>query len=910
MEVIDIVPPILKNNVIVVKVDQLFKWAHANSIWPLSSGLACCAIEMMSCAAARFDLSRFGYEVFRAEKEPQVRNPNFSWYPEYLGMAPNYFRLSSEHYRRVVRAWRGYGMSALGDFVAPRNYLPTRGTYPWHNKVFWKDDIGIKTPGVRPDDAVFGGARNRFNAQLPIADVMRKEFEPLRVFIAGTPENFTNKDHAFWSGESITKSAVIINDFLTEQKLELVWKFTVNGEIVQRGEKTVTVAPGGIVKEPITFNAPRVGKKSQAKLSLEVFRNDQAYDTDELAMQIFPKRAKPDFRYTAPAALYDPVGKTEELLKKANFPYRKVSSFKELMQHRLLIIGQDALKEQHPGFLRELEESGELAVGYKVLVFEQQPCNLANFVFESPSYREAFIRRTGSPYLRGLSDEDFRDWRGSSDTRPEKIVSVEETKHYPRSKWKIGNTGMVAGNVIRKPSNGIFRTYVDCGPNLMFSVLMEAEKEHGLLLFCQLDVTCRYEKDPAATLLVDNILAEFSRPVLAQPPVRTIYFGDEKNEARLKALGVNYVKGNKISDIGAVSADAILIGKDPVPESERKAFAKSLEQAAGKRIIVCLPGAPLDLLPFELKTRTITGFKAELPEANPIFAGMTEADLYYRHARKFTVVDGPQWMRATKPAFFAAINTYPGVKGPLFPGGTTVILNLAPDDFNDLFWNSEKVSRVWNTIFVNLGIGTGKDLQFFTNGKMRHNTLVVNKGILPLENGMIQFDPKNKGKVDPEGEFKPIKIGRSWEKQGFRQKNPYYKYPPKAPNKLKKSYDGYAWIKITATIPEAWRGKELHLIGGPIDDADRTWFNGTLIGETQLDKVPDAYSRKRSYKIPAEAIRFGEKNEILIQVYDRWGDGGVTGPLNIVCGKQDIRNEWSPYVHDLNLYDVDALHNW
>ena len=65
VEVIDIVPPILKNNVIVVKVDQLFKWAHANSIWPLSSGLACCAIEMMSCAAARFDLSRFGYEVFR-----------------------------------------------------------------------------------------------------------------------------------------------------------------------------------------------------------------------------------------------------------------------------------------------------------------------------------------------------------------------------------------------------------------------------------------------------------------------------------------------------------------------------------------------------------------------------------------------------------------------------------------------------------------------------------------------------------------------------------------------------------------------------------------------------------------------------------------------------------------------------
>lgn len=65
MEVRDLVPPILKDNVVVTTVDSLFKWAHGNSIWPLSSGLACCAIEMMSTAAARFDLSRFGYEVFR-----------------------------------------------------------------------------------------------------------------------------------------------------------------------------------------------------------------------------------------------------------------------------------------------------------------------------------------------------------------------------------------------------------------------------------------------------------------------------------------------------------------------------------------------------------------------------------------------------------------------------------------------------------------------------------------------------------------------------------------------------------------------------------------------------------------------------------------------------------------------------
>lgn len=53
-------------NVIVTSIDTLLNQARANSLWPLTFGLACCAIEMMSTVASRFDLARFGSEAFRA----------------------------------------------------------------------------------------------------------------------------------------------------------------------------------------------------------------------------------------------------------------------------------------------------------------------------------------------------------------------------------------------------------------------------------------------------------------------------------------------------------------------------------------------------------------------------------------------------------------------------------------------------------------------------------------------------------------------------------------------------------------------------------------------------------------------------------------------------------------------------
>ena len=56
----------VRKNVLITSVDSIVKWARSSSLWPVTFGLACCAIEMIASASSRYDISRFGSEVFRA----------------------------------------------------------------------------------------------------------------------------------------------------------------------------------------------------------------------------------------------------------------------------------------------------------------------------------------------------------------------------------------------------------------------------------------------------------------------------------------------------------------------------------------------------------------------------------------------------------------------------------------------------------------------------------------------------------------------------------------------------------------------------------------------------------------------------------------------------------------------------
>ncbi|HKZ50552.1 MAG TPA: NADH-quinone oxidoreductase subunit B family protein [Dehalococcoidia bacterium] len=56
----------LRQNLLLSRVEEVMGWARKSSVWPAMFGLACCAIEMIATATPRYDIARFGMEIFRA----------------------------------------------------------------------------------------------------------------------------------------------------------------------------------------------------------------------------------------------------------------------------------------------------------------------------------------------------------------------------------------------------------------------------------------------------------------------------------------------------------------------------------------------------------------------------------------------------------------------------------------------------------------------------------------------------------------------------------------------------------------------------------------------------------------------------------------------------------------------------
>jgi sialate O-acetylesterase len=86
-------------------------------------------------------------------------------------------------------------------------------------------------------------------------------------------------------------------------------------------------------------------------------------------------------------------------------------------------------------------------------------------------------------------------------------------------------------------------------------------------------------------------------------------------------------------------------------------------------------------------------------------------------------------------------------------------------------------------------------------------------------------------------------------------------------------FDGAVWFRKTIEVPQNMNGMDLEISLGPIDDMDRTYFNGNLVGSTE---DPGLWQKDRIYEIPASMVKAGS-NIVAVRVLDNQGGGGIFG---------------------------------
>ena len=468
------------------------------------------------------------------------------------------------------------------------------------------------------------------------AEALIRNNRPLLAYIGGKPGSFTSKDHNFFPGETIEKQIIIINNSRLPVSCQCSWSLALPEPIA--GHSNITVQTGRQKRIPISFALPTKLVPGKYKFSAKVEFSTGEIQEDKFLIHVLEQKASPHTKVKI--ALLDPKGQTTESLRKIGVSCETVKANTDLEPYEILIIGKAALTVDGPA-----PDIGRVRDGLKVIVFEQTPEVLEKRLgFRVAEYglRNVFRRVPDHPALKGIETEHLRDWRGEATILPPRLDYELNPKFnnapsvtwcgIPVTRlWRCGCRGNIASVLIEKPSCGDFLPIIDGGFSLQYSPLIEYHEGKGLVLFCQMDVTGRTETDPAAEILISNII-EYACNWKPSPRREVLYAGESEGMAHLYAAG--FKPGSY--EGGKLSSDQVLIAG---PGSKNLTLSKQ----SGHILAVGLSQQEADaILSFNVSMKPNEHINAyfEPPEMNSPLTGIGPADVHNRAPRKIPLVTG------------------------------------------------------------------------------------------------------------------------------------------------------------------------------------------------------------------------------------------------------------------------------
>jgi hypothetical protein len=532
---------------------------------------------------------------------------------------------------------------------------------PWEYAAFWKRRAGaargrqelpvdwdnLQKPGFSADfvprrQGYFSVDGDRAD-WLPTAaaKALIRNNRPLLAYIGGPAGRFTSKGHNFRPGEGVDKQLIVINNSRQTVGCRCQWSLGLPRPAA--GSKEVSVRTGVQERIPLHFDLPATLPAGTYELTATIRFDTGETQQDALTIHVLPRPSAPP--RGAKIALLDPKGETGKVLIGLNVQFQRVDATTDLSAYDVLIVGKEALTRDGPG-----PDVGRVRDGLKVIVFEQTARVLEErFGFRVAEYglRQVFRRVPDHPLLAGLAEEHWRDWRGAATLLPPRLQYTLRPRYGPTVRWcglevprawRCGCRGNVASVLIEKPARGDFLAILDGGYGLQYSPLLEYREGKGMVLFCQVDVTGRTQREPAADTLVCNILRYVSawKP---RPRRQALYAGEPAGQRHLEAAGLAlraYAKGQLSTD------HVLIVGPGGGKQLARDAAAVGTWLKRGGHLLALgLDEADAAaFLPWKVEIKKAEHIAAyfEPADVNSLLAGVGPADVHNRDPRVLPLV--------------------------------------------------------------------------------------------------------------------------------------------------------------------------------------------------------------------------------------------------------------------------------
>ncbi len=721
----------------------------------------------------------------------------------------------------TIKYWRSSGISGIcpfGEFSYGFQRLNCKkrvdpGDFRRHG---WHPDI-LKSTYQQDAD---------FSKPLPFGLALRDAFAPVLVFIGGTESEPTSERSSYFAGTPIRRMLFLINDTLERNDFSV--RLALKGADGRSAETSTvrrTLEPGEIARIPIEFNAPAVSAKTLFTLEAETIR-PSGVRTDRVELSVFPP-VKPARQGTI--ALYDAENSKTDLAN-AGIRFRDAASLRSLDGIDLLIIGKNALLK--PEFFRWAKKVRLGSAKLNLLLLEQTAEGLAKlgFLTRAVDARNVF-KISNEAFPRSLSDRELSNWDGPSTLVPNKpLPAPEDFISIPEQLWRWNTINTVASTPIRRPGTGRTVSYLSCGLDLAYSALLEVPTPNGILLLCQMELSGRTGREPAAAQLLAE-LAEHGSTRRTLPPVA---------------------------------------GKRAEECSDLLEFVRN-----GGTALVTNP-APELLSRLGLSMKKGSAFEFRKTEAGEALLGdLSRRDLFFSSPLPFTAVSGDGVIALTEPA---AVSCRKLGKGTLYFAcfdrthlnkrlAETKAISRSISDYWAQHVMLERIQQIESRLLGE----TPPNLAARLEEPYKADDLLSLNG-----SWHFRLDPSDSGKkrgwqntASFGNDWTTIQVPAFWESQ---------RIPAKFGNTA--SYDGVAWYARQLVLPEPFRNRDLLFSVNAIDDLDETYVNGVRIGST--DETTKGYwAAPRNYRIPAALTKSG-KLTIIIRVTDLRGDGGIPEPVSLI----------------------------